>query len=69
MGRSQKTLTLGLRCTLFFRLAIERISADCKLGMMGGTTMSAFEVILSLVIVWTPGRRDMHNCQLIARLA
>ena len=34
----------------------ERIPADCKLGMMGETTMSAFEaVILSLVIVWTPG--------------
>ena len=33
-----------------------QIPADCRLGMMGETTMSALEAaILSLVIVWMPG--------------
>ena len=39
-----------------FRLANERIPSDCNIGMIWGATMSAFEaVILSLVIIWTPG--------------
>ena len=38
-----------------FRLAIERIRADCSLGAWG-TAMDTFEtVFLSLLIVWAPG--------------
>ena len=54
-GRCYRCTPRGVALHNDILLAIERIRADCNLGTWG-TTMDALETVLvSLLIVWTPG--------------